>query len=130
MYRYKRIKLKDGTTRDEHRLVMESHLGRRLNSNEIVHHKNHNPIDNRIENLEVIKLSSHSSYHYKKGDLHILTDEDKRKVKHEKRFDGNYYFCNTCKNMIHESNFYKDRHRWNYLKSECKNCCDIKKKKY
>lgn len=49
-----------------HRIVVENNLGRLLNNNEVVHHKNQNKFDNRIENLEVFSLSEHTRLHMQK----------------------------------------------------------------
>lgn len=49
----------------EHRIVVENHLKRILDSNEVVHHKDGNKKNNVIENLEVLSDSLHRREHSK-----------------------------------------------------------------
>jgi hypothetical protein len=46
-----------------HRVIMEQHLGRTLHDNEVVHHRNGDRLDNRIDNLEVMTLREHARHH-------------------------------------------------------------------
>jgi len=46
-----------------HRIVIENHIDRLLNSNEVVHHINGNRKDNCIENLKLMSIEDHSTHH-------------------------------------------------------------------
>ncbi len=68
---YIRIMLPDHPDGDErgyvweHRIVVESYLKRRLGKNEVIHHINQKPSDNRIENLRAMKRGEHLALHRK-----------------------------------------------------------------
>jgi len=48
-----------------HRIIMENYINRLLKTNEIVHHKNGDPNDNNINNLELMLSSEHTRLHKK-----------------------------------------------------------------
>ena len=49
----------------EHRYIMSNHLGRPLRPREVVHHINHNTMDNRIANLQLMDVKQHVRLHHK-----------------------------------------------------------------
>lgn len=67
--KYKQIRV-NGKRIDLHRHLMELKLGRKLNSDEVVHHINEDIHDNRIENLELMSFSNHSSLHKRNVESH------------------------------------------------------------
>lgn len=60
--RYK-TKTSRGIVKYAHRVIMEQKLGRKLENNEVVHHKNGDKTDNRMCNLELMTRSEHIRLH-------------------------------------------------------------------
>ena len=60
---YVKVLKEDGGYIQEHRVVMERHLGHPIGEDKVVHHKNHCKTDNRLENLEVMTKSNHMKLH-------------------------------------------------------------------
>lgn len=70
-----------------HRLVYKVFIGE-VPKNFEVHHKNHDKLDNRVENLGIIETSEHRKFHYNEH-KHKLIDT---KAKTVLQFDINGYF--------------------------------------
>ena len=70
----------------EHRVIMEKHLGRPLEREEVVHHIDKNPLNNHIDNLQLMTRSSHSTFH-DTGKIRTgqSTEDSKRRVSERMR---------------------------------------------
>ncbi len=55
----------DGKLIREHRHLMQLHLNRKLDRSEFVHHKDENPLNNNLDNLEIMSNSEHTIIHHK-----------------------------------------------------------------
>lgn len=62
-----------------YRIIAENLIGRRLKSNEVVHHINYNRLDNRAENLMIVTRKEHKRLHrfdLKKNQKIYLNDKE------------------------------------------------------
>lgn len=80
-YKYRAKKVK-GKRIDMQRYVMEQILGRKLTSDEIVHHIDGNKLNNDPANLQIMTRAEHARLHMREGDLSTLTrtSEEKSKI--------------------------------------------------
>lgn len=84
-----------GKTISYPKYLMEKELGRQLAPDEFVHHKDLNPLNNDISNLQIMSSSEHSSHHMRK--FHDTTAK-----------------CGWCGKeflwtAMHQKNFYSNR---------------------
>lgn len=55
-----------------HRVVMENYLGRVLNDDEVIHHKDHNKKNNDLSNLELLNKVEHVKLHGKERGRQVI----------------------------------------------------------
>ena len=78
--KYKSKKV-NGKKIDEHRLVMEENLGRKLELSEVVHHIDGDKSNNDLDNLQLFpSRCDHTKHHFNKGDYKLIEGRNKKKM--------------------------------------------------
>jgi len=108
---------------DEHRLVMEKHLGRILTKKEVVHHIDGNKSNNELDNLMLFPTKSiHTKYHFEIGDLKLKSGSNKKKLINGK------LICCKCRKLKEVKDFRTNSEAYLGVKGVCKKCYNIQRR--
>ncbi len=101
----------------EHQLVWWQNTGELIPKDSVIHHKNENKHDNRIENLEIQTRAIHTSEHHEPAEVEQLTCEwcnveftrTKRIIKGSKKQGNIHIFCGpSCQMKYQWEHSYED----------------------
>lgn len=93
----------------EHRVIMERSLGRKLSATEIVHHKDGNPSNNDLRNLELLDSQRDHARNHGAANRRVLLRHGLKQ-------------CTLCKRVLSITQFYKTKHNRMGIQSWCKAC--------
>ena len=123
MENYKAVK-RNGRKQDEHRLVMEEHLGRKLKPQEVVHHIDGDKSNNKLSNLALFPTkSAHTKYHHENGDYRLVSGRNKKKL-----IDG-MLRCSSCNQLKLLDDFIRDKNSHLGVRGTCKECYKLHRKR-
>lgn len=84
----------------ESRLIMENYLHRHLWFDEHIHHKDGNPYNNEVGNLEVSNISGHSKQHCQDGTYKNFISSKRNSKDRQHPTDSTLLLCNHCQKYL------------------------------